>query len=251
MYREKFEIIPVIDVMGGIAVHAIKGIRNRYESLKTSLTKSSSPIDLIKSYEKKFSFTEVYVADLDSIISEKPNTTLLKDLIDITSLKIMLDAGIRNLYDIIYFKNIGIQKIILATETIDSLDVIDDAIKELGVDRIVISIDMKNKKILARNLEINKLSISSFIEKILQKGIQKIILLDLVKIGSKCGCYEDSYGEIRKKFPNIEIIIGGGVKGIEDIKLLRDKEMNGVLIATALHEGVINPGNINEFLNNK
>ena len=44
----------------------------------------------------------------------------------------MLDAGIRNLYDIIQFKNLGLSKLILATETIESFDVVDDAISELG-----------------------------------------------------------------------------------------------------------------------
>lgn len=245
--KQDFRIIPVIDIMNGIAVHARKGIRNKYEPLKTHLINSTSVKDLINAYHDNFPFSEIYIADLDSIIRESPNVALLQEILKTVPVEIMLDAGIRNLYDVLQFKKIGIHKIILATETIDSINVIDDAIKEIGADRITVSIDMKNKNLMARNAEIRELSILDLIQKIYDKGIREIILLELVKIGSKTGCYDDSYSEIRKRFPDLKILIGGGAKDLSDLKFLKKKSMNGVLLATALHEGIINKKDIMVF----
>lgn len=246
--QERFRIIPVIDILNGVAVHAIKGKRNTYEPVKTKLVTSSSPIDLIKAYDVKFSFSEVYIADLDSIINENPNIDLLNRLLKTTQMKIMLDAGVRNLYDILQIKKIGLNKIIIASETIDSLNVVDDAIKEFGgVNQIIISIDMKNKNLLARSPDIKRHSVFSLIEAVYQKGIKEIILLDLARIGAKCGCYDDSYGKIRNKYPDIQILVGGGVKDMQDLKLLRENGINGALLATVLHEGIIYVDDIKNF----
>ena len=243
----KFRIIPVIDIMNGIAVHANKGLRNEYQPIHMKFSQSSKPQDLMKVFLDEFQFSEVYVADLDSIIREKPNLELLREIVQSTSLDIMLDAGIRNLYDVIAFKNLGLNKIILATETIDSFDIIDDAIKELGVEKIIISIDMKKKKLISGSEEISNMEIESIIQKISDRGIKEIILLDLAKIGSLSGGSESNYESLRMRFPQIHFIIGGGVKDINDIQHLQNQGFKGALIATALHKGVISPENVKNF----
>jgi len=83
-------------------------------------------------------------------------------------------------------------------------------------------------------------------------NVNNFILLDLLKVGSKEGfhnIYNEVYDEIRKKFPNINLIIGGGVKSIHDLVLLRKKGMNGVLIATAFHDNLITQKELRDFLN--
>ena len=126
--------------MNGNAVHANKGLRNEYQPIHMKFSQSSKPQDLLTVFSEEFSFTETYIADLDSIIREKPNIELLGKIVQESSLDIMLDAGIRNLYDIMQFKKLRLSKLILATETIESFDVVDDAISELGSDKIIVTL---------------------------------------------------------------------------------------------------------------
>ena len=100
---------------------------------------------------------------------------------------------------------------------------------------------------MARNPEIKNHSILSLIEDLKNRGINDFILLDLVKVGSKGGCIDNEYVEIRKKHLDIKILIGGGVKDIEDLNLIRENKFNGVLIATILHENIINPRDLQKF----
>jgi uncharacterized protein related to proFAR isomerase len=43
------------------------------------------------------------------------------------------------------------------------------------------------------------------------------------------------------------IITGGGVRNFDDLKTLYEKNIDGVLIATALHKGNIGKKEINKF----
>ena len=152
-------------------------------------------------------------------------------------------------YDILQISSLGLHKIILATETIDSFDVIDDAIKELGPDKIIVSIDMKNQKIISDCEEISQMDVYEIIDKLNERHIKEIILLDLAKIGSLRGDSASYYEKIREKYPEIKLIVGGGIKDIKDISSLEQSGFEGGLIATAIHTGKITPTKIQSFLN--
>ena len=61
------KVIPVIDILNGVAVHAIRGERSNYKPLQSSLFKSADPVDVAGVF-KTLGFRELYVADLDAII---------------------------------------------------------------------------------------------------------------------------------------------------------------------------------------
>ena len=71
------KVIPVIDVLGGVAVNAVKGMRQEYQPLKSSLCKSADPVDVAAAF-RTFGFKELYMADLDAITCGKPNFSVLK-----------------------------------------------------------------------------------------------------------------------------------------------------------------------------
>lgn len=234
-----FRVIPVIDIMNGQAVHASKGKRKQYKPVKSAIADGSAAINLLNAYVAEFGFNEVYIADLDAIVNEKPNFDLIRQILTETDIGLILDAGVRNLFDIVELKELGVHKVILATETIDSLDVISDAIAELDSTSIVVSIDMKDKVILARNKQIRNYNIIDLIDFCVKQEVKEFILLDLIKVGTRSGCYDPLYGSIRRKFPNIQLLLGGGIQDLKDLTNLKSKKIDGALIATALHNGVI------------
>jgi phosphoribosylformimino-5-aminoimidazole carboxamide ribotide isomerase len=46
---------------------------------------------------------------------------------------------------------------------------------------------------------------------------------------------------VRELSPDVEIITGGGVRGIADLEALERAGVDGVLIASALHDGSLTP----------
>jgi phosphoribosylformimino-5-aminoimidazole carboxamide ribotide isomerase len=102
-------------------------------------------------------------------------------------------------------------------------------------------------KVLGPTEIVNKQPMEVFI--MLQDfGIEKIIILDLDRVGSKMGPnleLLDSLLEVSKK--NIQIIVGGGIKNMKDIIELEKRNVYGVLVATSLHDGSITRKDIEEF----
>ena len=61
------DIIPVIDLMGGQAVHAKLGRRDEYRPLQSRLCRTSRPLDVAEALLALYPFRTLYLADLDAI----------------------------------------------------------------------------------------------------------------------------------------------------------------------------------------
>lgn len=215
------EIIPVLDVMNGIAVSGKSGEREKYRELKTIFASSSNPLEIARNlpYEK------LYVADLDGITKGKPDIKLLKKLSRIK--KLLVDAGIRNYGDVERISGINAE-IIIGTETLQNFETLKEALKKFGK-RIIVSIDVKNKKVLSNILPNAPYEALEILRKL---GARRFIFLDISSVGTLRGFKFDFI-----KNCNEEIFVGGGIRK-EDLKKL-EKKVSGVLVGTALHRGLI------------
>ena len=87
-------IIPVIDISDGIAVHARQGNRSEYRPVNSPLCPDADVMHVIDSYLSWYPFTSCYIADLDAIESRGNNSNLLETVLtQHDGLEIWLDAG--------------------------------------------------------------------------------------------------------------------------------------------------------------
>ncbi len=235
---KNFEIIPVIDILNSKAVHAIKGERSKYKILQSYLFNSSLPKEIIEIISKKFNFNTFYIADLDSIVNNNPNFKIIKEIISLQRIKLIIDPGIKNEEDIEVFSKLNIHNLIFGLETIQNFRVISSGIEIIGLNKLIVSIDMYGDKIFSNNLHFQNKKILPFINSINNLGVEKIILLDLKRVGTKIGGIPKLYNTIKRRFDG-KIFVGGGIRDIDDIKQLIEKDFAGVLVGTALYDGTI------------
>ncbi|MCP8309469.1 MAG: HisA/HisF family protein [archaeon] len=227
-------IIPVIDIMGGVAVHAKGGQRYDYKPIKSQLCETSNPIDLALALRTKFGFRELYIADLDSIMGRGDNMDMLRRIYEYSSMKIMVDSGIDDVKKARELLHVGVEKVVVGTETLTGFEVLKKILNFSGHERIIVSIDMKNGEILSKCKEIVRLSPEALVKRLKSMGIKELILLDLSRIGSESGVNIELIRRVLSSV-DIPIITGGGIRNIDDVLLLRDLGISGVLISTALH----------------
>ncbi len=242
----KFRIIPVLDILNLMAVHAIKGERDKYKPLKPKILDTSDPLEIIKVLKHKFHFDEIYIADLDAIINKKPNHELLLKILKIPGLKIMLDPGIIDKADILIYSKYKLNKLILGLETINNFKVIEEAIRVMGQNRLTISIDMYKGNIISNLNELKNQNPLKLVKVLKKLDVKKIILLDLFRVGQKIGGIPPLYLKFRDQFKG-DILIGGGVKEFNDLEMMLNNGFSGVLIATALYDGSLNIDNLKNF----
>ena len=229
------KIIPVIDVLDGIAVHAVRGERRHYRPLRSVLCSSVDPLDMALTFES-LGFDSLYLADLDAILGKSTNFALYQQIKTKTNLDLMVDAGIAELTKAEKLLKTGVSKIVIGTETLLSLDFVNQAVEFFGENRVVVSIDLKRGKVMSVSENIksmNPIPLAQTLEKI---GVSQIILLDLDRVGTERGANVEVLKEVLKK-TKVRVLVGGGIRSLQDLEELRNLGVSGALVATALHNG--------------
>jgi phosphoribosylformimino-5-aminoimidazole carboxamide ribotide isomerase len=240
------KIIPVIDVLGGIAVHAVRGRRKEYRPLKSVLCASTDPLDVAVAF-KTLGFDELYVADLDAISGGKPSFSLFKRIADKTGLELMVDAGVMNLKTAEEVLDSGVSKVIIGTETLTRVNFVAEAVASFGSERVVVSLDLKENRVLS-GFELGMLAEPiKLLRKFQGMGVSQVIVLDLTKVGSREGVNLPFLREVLRNI-KAKVFVGGGVRDVKDLMELKTIGVFGVLVATALHSGKIS---VEELKNDK
>jgi len=236
-------IIPVIDLMGGKVVHAVRGERERYKPLRSVLVDSPDPLRVALAF-KRLGLKELYVADLDAICSTGRNLNTVEQIASRAEPELMVDAGFRRANEVEGYVNMGIEKIVLATETLESFDEVQKVITKYDV-RVVASIDLKFGQVVARSGSM-LLPLKELVRRFEAYGASEILLLSQNRVGTGQGA---SYEPLKEALScaTVPIIVGGGVRDITDIRRLQNEGASGCLIATALHKGIIKEGQLRYF----
>jgi phosphoribosylformimino-5-aminoimidazole carboxamide ribotide isomerase len=229
------KIIPVIDVLNGIAVHGIKGERKQYHPLKSLLCPSAEPVELAFVFDS-LGFTDLYLADLDAILGKSANFNIYNQIISKTSLDLMVDAGISDIATAEKMLETGVSKIVIGTETLDRLDFVSQAVKTFGKNRIVVSIDQKGGKILSLSDSIISMNVLSVAQKLVDLGVSQIILLDLDRVGTEYGVNRELLRNILE-VTRVDLLVGGGITSLQELEELKTLDIYGALVATVLHKG--------------
>ena len=238
------KIIPVLDILNGKVVHARGGKRNKYQPLKSSVFQSAYPLIVVNKLEK-MGFKELYLADLDSIITNQTNFSLLEQIRDASSVELIVDAGVTNkdLANRLFKKNV--KKVIIGTETLTSITFLRNAVKFFGKKRILVSLDLVDNKILNKfNLKDQNRPLP-FLHVLEDLGVSQIIVLDLTRVGSEKGINSQLIKKIMGEI-DLDVIIGGGIRDISDLIELRQLDVYGALIGTALYSNKISVSDLKE-----
>ena len=221
--------IPVIDLKQHQAVSGKSGMRDTYTPLRTVFAPSSNPVEIAQGL-KLNGADEMYIADLDLIESQGHNIDDVK-MVN-TILPVMFDGGVKNLEGFEFFLNYA-YKIIVPTETLESIDEMKKIFEKYPKERIAVSVDVKNNELLAKHLDLN---LAEFREILKELDPNEIILLDITGVGTEKGYNKkllDEFGELKDK-----LIIAGGINK-QSLSELESLGIKKVLIGTSLHSGEV------------
>ena len=221
--------IPVIDLKQHQAVSGKSGMRDTYQPLRTVFASSANPVEIAQGL-KLNGADEMYIADLDLIESVGHNINDIK-MVN-TIIPVMFDGGVKNLESFEFFLDYA-YKIIVPTETLESIDEMEMIFEKYPKERIVVSIDTKNDELLAKHLD---LCLSELKDILLRLNPNEIILLDITGVGTEKGYNKkllDEFSELKDK-----LIIAGGLNK-DSLGELESLGIKKVLIGTSLHSGEV------------
>lgn len=221
--------IPVLDLKDGQAVSGKSGLRDTYQPLQTVFAPSANPIEIAQGL-KLNGADELYIADLDLIESNGHNINDIK-MVN-TIIPVILDAGVKNAEGFSFFLDYAF-KLIVPTETLESLDELYAIFDKYPKERIIISVDVKDNELFSKNIN---LTLKEFKDILIDIDASQIILLDISSVGTNKGYNKkllDEFKELKNR-----LIIGGGLNK-ESIDELEKLGIKKVLVGTSLHSGEI------------
>ena len=157
------------------------------------------------------------------------NDKTLEKIATSVDIPIQVGGGIRDEKRVKELLDLGINRVIVGTMAIENKNLLKELINKYGKEKIVVSIDARNKKVATHGWE--KLSD----KELEQIGVKTIVYTDISKDGMLKGPNFDIYKELSQK-TSLDIIASGGVTSIDDIKKLRDMNMYGAIIGKALYD---------------
>jgi phosphoribosylformimino-5-aminoimidazole carboxamide ribotide isomerase len=232
-------VVPVIDLKGGAAVHAIRGERERYRAL------GRDPLALARAFRSELGLDELSVADLDAIGGEGDHGSSIGALA--REARVMADAGVSEPDRARALLDLGAHRVVVGTETLTGTDALDRLLAELPEGAVVLSADLRDGRVLSPQPQLAGLPALAAMARLHRAGLREAIVLDLARVGSGAGPDVGLIAEIHAAFPDLELLAGGGVRDVEDLRALRNAGAAGALVATALHRGVIGPRELAEL----
>ena len=238
MNPPSFEVIPVLDIRHGQAVRAIAGDRVNYQPLVTPLAAGADPVAVAYGYRQIYPFSTLYVADLDGIEGRGGNTRLLADLAaQCPAMNIWADDGSADEAGVSSMLGNPRMTAVVGSESHLGASELQRLIAHFG-DRIILSLDFAGDEFTGTN----KLLADA------TRWPRRVIVMTLARVGTNSGPDIARIADIAQRAgPARQVYAAGGVRNREDLLAVRAAGASGALIASALHNGQIKTGDLEEI----
>lgn len=221
--------VAVIDLKEGLVVHAVRGDRANYRPVRSRLTASAAPADVVAALRDHLGLTAFYVADLDAIQQRGSSREIVAELIaSHPDCNWWIDAGFDTPAALeAYLAAPGVACVI-GSECIRELpDYVALRAALPAPARAILSLDRRQGHFLGPS--------GLWQQEALWPDT--VIAMNLDRVGADEGPDLPLIAGLRARAPATRIVAAGGVRDRADLAALAAAGASHVLVASALHAG--------------
>lgn len=222
------KVIPAIDIMENKVVRLVKG------DPKNKTIYNDNPIETAKRWEAAGA-DMLHVVDLDATLGLGSNLKTIKKVVSEISIPVEVAGGLRTEETIESVLDFA-PKAVLGTVAFKNRDMLQRIAKKFGRDRIVISSDQLNGKIVVSGWKENTgVDLIPGIEEFVNLGFSEFLITSVDRDGTLKGPDLDSL----RKACNIEgtrVIASGGISNLKDTVDVKKIGVAGVILGKALYD---------------
>ena len=225
-------IVPVLDLKGGVVVHARRGDRAGYAPLRSPLVEGSEPVVVAAALCAHTGSDRLYVADLDAIAGAPADVETLRRLADVAEL--WVDAGATTAARAAVLERAGAARNVIGTESLS-----DTGYTAATGPPPVLSVDLRDGVLISPRPQLAGRGPEAAVGLARELAVRELLVIDLARVGSRAGPPLEAVATLSAALPGVEVYAGGGVRDDRDLEALARAGAAGALVATALHDGVI------------
>lgn len=228
-----FTVYPAIDLRGGKVVRLKEGDPARMTFY------SDDPAETAKRW-MGMGAEWLHVVNLDGAFgeSDSANHSAL-DAILKTGARLQFGGGLRSLDAIKSALALGVSRAVLGTIAIEQPDLVADALKKFGPEKIAVGIDARDGFASARGWKNDSgIAATDLARQMRDLGVRTVIFTDIRRDGLGSGLNIPSTRALAD-VGGLDVIASGGVHTIADVTAARNANLAGAIIGRALYEGTI------------
>jgi phosphoribosylformimino-5-aminoimidazole carboxamide ribotide isomerase len=227
------QVIPVIDLKGGNVVRAKSGARHLYAPIESRLAATSAPGDVVAGLLDLHPFKQIYIADLDAIEGLGDHASHIAALeTQFPDVRFWVDIGVGSAEGCTGWLTRHRGDLVLGSESLIDSSLIA---QHRDSSRMLLSLDFRG--------DIQQGPAQLFGDSALWP--RRVIVMTLGRVGSNNGPDIERLGEILTQAQGQHLVYAaGGVRDRNDLRSLQRLGAAGVLVASALHDGHLQPGDL-------
>ena len=226
-------VFPAIDLKGGEVVRLAEGDMNR------ATVYNADPAAQAMLFAEAGA-EHLHVVDLDGAFAGKPeNAEAVEEIIENFPGYVQLGGGIRDVATVERWFNLGVARLVIGTAALKNPQFVKDMAREFP-GGIVVAVDARDGMIATEGwAEKSDMEVVDLARRFEDAGVASLLFTDIGRDGLLKGCNIDATVELARQ-TDMPVIASGGVKGIDDIRLLAvhaKDGIEGVITGRALYDG--------------
>ena len=182
----------------------------------------------------------LHVVDLDGAFAGKAqNRGAVEAILQTFPGHVQLGGGIRTPEAVEGWFNLGVSRVVIGTAALKDPEFVRDMAKAWPAG-IVVAVDARDGMVATEGwAEVSDVSIVDMARRFEDAGVASLLFTDIGRDGLLTGCNVDATVDLARS-TNLPVIASGGVKGLDDIRMLSlhaNDGIEGVITGRALYDG--------------
>ena len=231
--KNKFEIIPAIDLRNGEVVRLSQG-----EDVRKTIYNSDAAEIAKKWIDEGAEW--IHIVNLDAAFDEKNslNQLAIESIVRVAgkNISLQIGGGIRSIKQIENVIKMGFSRVVLGTVVIENPLFGKEAINTFGSDMLAFGLDAKDSILMSHGWKRNS-TISTFelTDSLANFGAKTIIYTNIKNDGMQNGVDWQIAKKISEDY-HLNVIASGGTSTLDDIFQVKKANLSGIIIGRALYE---------------
>ena len=227
------QLYPAIDMKNGKCVRLTQGL---FDNVKVY---GDSPADMAKLWVSQGA-TFLHLVDLDGALAgHSVNESAIRAVVQQVDVPVELGGGLRSIEAVKSMLDLGVSRCIIGTKAAERPEFIRELVDAFGPERIVAGVDAKEGMVAVDGWErTSEMTASDLCLKMKEYGVQHIVYTDISRDGMLSGP-NVTYTKMLTEKTGLDVIASGGVSCMEDLDMLYENGISGVIIGKALYENKI------------
>ena len=225
-------ILPAIDLKNGHCVRLLQGDFNL-------VTKYNSDPLAQANYFKSNQLNHLHIVDLDGAeTGNQLNSNIIKEILEISDITLQVGGGIRSIQKAESMLNMGVSRVIVGTALFQG-NFLQDLKMNFDADQVVLALDFKINNFIPTIYthgwqDNSQIDLYDFLGA--QSFFSNILATDISLDGLMKGPSFNTYKEILKLFPSLNLIASGGIKSLQDLDVLKAMKITETVVGKAIYE---------------